>query len=148
MKSLGDTVKTFAPTIREIADVSTELKSTLEDNIGLKDLRDELQRPSVPTPRPAKPTARSSDDDEDMAESSSAGATESLSELSSGMQVDDVLAKAMDPEIERRRAESAKLAWGGQSPSESAAAAPSLGNLSIDELEKELARRKAAASQE
>lgn len=146
VKTLGDTVKTFAPTIREITEVSTELKSTLEENIGLNDLREELQRPATPRPRPAAAAAAAAL--EDVAESSSA-ATESLSDLSSGMQqVDDVMAKAVDPEIERRRAESAKLAWGGPSPSAAPEAAPSLANLSLDELEKELARRKAATSQE
>lgn len=66
-------------------------------------------------------------------------------------QVDENMAKALDPEIEKRREEAAKMAWGGQAPSQppaAAAAPPSsevpLANLSIEELEKELARRKSS----
>lgn len=147
VKTLGDTVKTFAPTIREITEVSTELKSTLEENIGLNDLRDELQRPATPRPKAVAAAATATADEEIE---SISGATESLKDISSGMrQIDDVMAKSVDPDIERRRAESAKLAWGSQPAAvPEAAAAPSLANLSLDELEKELARRKAATSQE
>jgi TatA/E family protein of Tat protein translocase len=146
VKSLGETLKTFAPTIRELTAVSTELKSTLEEEIGLNDLREELQRPLVPTPRPAKP----------VVESAAAGAGEEastsvspLSELSSGMQqMDDSMAKMIDPEIERRREEAAQMAWGGAAPVAAPAAetAGGLAEMSIEELEKELQRRKAGSA--
>jgi Sec-independent protein translocase protein TatA len=146
-RSLKDTITTFAPTIREITQVSTELKSTLEEEIGLNDLREEFQRP-LGAPRPKKTAAAAALESTSEASSSSSG--ESLSDITAGMQqVDDTMAKDIDPEIERRREEAAKMAWGGQAPSSSPAAAASssdvpLGNLSIEELEKELARRKSS----
>jgi Sec-independent protein translocase protein TatA len=145
-KSLRETITTFAPTIRELTQVSTELKSTLEEEIGLNDLREEFQRP-LGAPRPSKTPAAAAVI-ESASEASSSSSGESLSEITAEMQqVDETMAKALDPEIERRREEAAKMAWGGQAPSApAAAAAPEvpLANLSIEELEKELARRKAS----
>lgn len=136
VKSVGETLKTFAPTIRELTAVSTELKSTLEEEIGLNDLREELQRPMVPTPRPARPVAE--------LEGEEASTSAPLSELSAGMQqMDDTMAKVIDPEIGRRREEAAAAAWGGAAPA--AAPAGGLADMSLEELEKELQRRKAAA---
>lgn len=150
-RSLGDTIKAFAPTIRELTQVSTELKTTLEEEIGLNDLREEFQRP-LGAPNSSKTAgAAALESAENASEvSSSSSSEESLSEITAGMQqVDENIAKTLDPEIERRREEAAKMAWGGQAPSQppSAAAAPPssevpLANLSIEELEKELARRK------
>ena len=154
-KSLGSTLRAFAPTIRELTQVSSELKSTLEEEIGLNDFRQEMQRPATPTPRPTPAAAAVIEAEAEAAMSStSAVSTESLSEITSGMQqMDDAYAKTIDPEIESRREEAAKMAWGGAAPTAMAsppvvaeAAAP-LGNLSIDELEKELARRRAASQE-
>ncbi|KAL4548453.1 hypothetical protein Ndes2526B_g01024 [Nannochloris sp. 'desiccata'] len=151
-RSLGDTIKAFAPTIRELTQVSTELKSTLEQEIGLNDLREEFQRP-LGAARPSKTAAAAALESEEKAsEASSSSSSDSLSEVTAGMQqVDENMAKALDPEIEKRREEAAKMAWGGQAPSQppaAAAAPPSsevpLANLSIEELEKELARRKSS----
>ncbi len=68
----------------------------------------------------------------------------------------------MDADLERKRATAAAAAWGGQPPvqpvakeetsqydggqaaDKAASPAPALNNLSMDELEAELARRKAA----
>ena len=55
VKSLGKTLKTFQPTIREVMSVSSELRNTLEEQIGLDDIRSEL-RSSVAGD--ARPTAR------------------------------------------------------------------------------------------
>ena len=55
VKSLGKTLKTFQPTIREVMSVSSELRNTLEEQIGLDDIRSEL-RSSVTGD--ARPTAR------------------------------------------------------------------------------------------
>ena len=55
VKSLGKTLKTFQPTIREVMSVSSELRNTLEEQIGLDDIRSEL-RSSVTDD--ARPTAR------------------------------------------------------------------------------------------
>lgn len=57
---LGKTLRAFQPTIRELADVSNELKSTLEKEIGLNEVKAELQRP--PTAASAMTSTVSTDD--------------------------------------------------------------------------------------
>lgn len=52
VKSLGGTLRAFQPTIKEILSVSSDLKSTLEEQIGLDDIRSELQSSVAPQPRP------------------------------------------------------------------------------------------------
>ena len=47
-KQLGSTLRAFQPTIRELQEVSREFKETLEDEIGLDDIRN-----PTPTPRQA-----------------------------------------------------------------------------------------------
>lgn len=65
-KSLGKTLRAFQPTIREVVAVSQDLKGTLEQELGLDELKQAARvPPPVPTPRPR------SDDD---AASPSAGA--------------------------------------------------------------------------
>ena len=149
MRSIGDTLKAFAPTIRELTQVSTELKSTLEEEIGLNELREEFQRPLLSTP-PKKPAASAAT----TATTTMESGTSSLSDITSTMrQVDDSIAKALDPEIDRRREEAAKMAWGGASPAAAIAGdgqekGNPLADLSLDELEKELQRRKAEQQQQ
>lgn len=142
-KSIGETLRAFAPTIRELTQVSSELKSTLEEEIGLNDLREEFQRPIVPSPRPPKALASQSAD-----EATPSSSVESLSDLTATMKpVDESMAVAIDPEIERKRREAEQMAWGGQSPTQAPTeAAPDLAAMSVEELEAELARRKAANS--
>ena len=53
VKSLGKTLKTFQPTIREVMSVSSELRNTLEEQIGLDDIRSELQSSMASESRPA-----------------------------------------------------------------------------------------------
>jgi len=74
------------------------------------------------------------------------------------VQADDDMAKKIDPSIEELRKKSAAMAWGGAAPEvvaataaeEGAAAAPAgqkeMSEMSLEELEAELARRKAASS--
>jgi len=148
-KSLGATLRAFAPTIRELTQVSSELKSTLEEEIGLNDLRDEFQRPAVPSPRAVSTSSLPAADDEaPAAQATSAGsgdAEDSLSELSASMQggLGDGGAEPYDPDIGRKREEAARMAWGpgggAQQP------AKRLETMSMQDLEAELARRKAAA---
>lgn len=126
-KGFGEALRSFAPTIREITDLSSDLKSTIEDEIGLNDLREELRTTlSVETGRTGKTT---------MAR-----------ELSN-------LSNQEDPDIEAKRLESAKMAWGqvdeiGQGVGEEGnkPASQDLGSLSLEELEAEIRRRKAAES--
>lgn len=53
VKSLGKTLKTFQPTIREVMSVSSELRNTLEEQIGLDDIRSELQSSMISESRPS-----------------------------------------------------------------------------------------------
>ena len=147
-KSVGATLKAFAPTIRELTQVSSDLKNTLEEEIGLNDLREEFQRPSVPTPRPASSTS-ASDAAPGAAPADGGGA--SLSELTASMQAaGGASASDVDPDIERKREEAAAMAWGGGGGGGGravVAAAPPLESMSVQELEAELARRKGVPQQ-
>eukprot|EP00889_Picochlorum_renovo_P002337 jgi/Picre1/29367/NNA_004757.t1 len=105
-------VKALAPTIRELTDISTDLKSTIEDEIGLSEIRDELSSTLSPTPTQK---VRSIDPSGEMEE---------------------------DPEIEAKRLESAKLAWGNDSGAAEREEQRAVESLSLEELEAELKRRK------
>lgn len=50
VKALGNTLRTFQPTIRELASVSSELRNTLEEQIGLDQIRQELRSATLPPP--------------------------------------------------------------------------------------------------
>lgn len=132
-KSVGQALRSFQPTIKEVVSVSQELKGTLEKELGLDELRD-AARP-IPLPRTPEPLP---------------------------------MLQAVDPDIEKKRAESAQMAWGGGGGVASPADAPSpaaatseatptvpppasspakdLATMSVDELEAELARRKAGVA--
>ena len=133
-KSLGSTLRAFAPTIRELTQVSTELKSTLEEEIGLNDLKEELRRPAMPSSRaPANDSFSSKDQNGFETNQSSRGSTDQEKDI----------AMDIDPDIESKRAESAKAAWGGQAPTFAGQqTGESLTALTTDELEAELARRR------
>jgi len=141
-KSLGKAVRSLQPTIQELASVSNDLKSTIEDEIGLDEIRRDFQGISTPEPKPRKAPL--------PGEEAGDAAAKSLSSMSDSM--------AEDPDIEKKRAEAAAAAWGGQAPAEDAsapAAAPSVeaattsapeasksvADMSIDELQAEIARR-------
>lgn len=135
---MGKTLRAFQPTIRELADVSNELKSTLEKEIGLNEVKAELQRP--PTASSVATTVAPSDDtgaystpmyhgvvvwDTAMPAFSthvatstappSTGAPSSLADPRM-VQATDAIAEAVDPEIKQKRAESETAAWGGAPP--------------------------------
>lgn len=42
-RSIGKTLKSFSPTIRELREVGTDLKSSLEQEIGLEEIRDDFR---------------------------------------------------------------------------------------------------------
>eukprot|EP00210_Caulerpa_lentillifera_P004818 g4600.t1 len=48
-RSIGKTLKSFSPTIRELAEVSTDLKSSLEQEIGLEEIRDDFRSVMSPS---------------------------------------------------------------------------------------------------
>lgn len=131
-KSLGQVVKSVAPTLRELTDISSDLKSTIEDEIGLKEIRDELEST-------LSPLSTSSS-------TSSSGAKPRQAALEE------------DPDIEAKRAASMKAAWGasesepedaGSAAEAAPAAAAGAGTsavdgLSTEELERIIAARKAS----
>ena len=141
------------------------LSSTAE--IGINDIKEELSRPAVPTPRPPRADGATSSTDGD-------GALTGLAD-SMAAQRDGAAAAAIDPDIERKRAEAAAAAWGGaalaaqrpwrrlwlhlrprrlrrrqrprQPGSSRRGGKPrAVEAMSLDELEAELARRKAASA--
>ena len=193
--------------------VSAELKSTLETEIGLDEIRSELTRPPVPAPRPAGPPPAA------LAPSSSGEAAEvhvkrfvtdllewarpscgwvwhgsgrthwphcptvvdlpvrappavdcmqepALTQLAASMQagirpMKEDMAMLLDPDIERKRAGAAAMAWGGAAPpagdgsggGSSTQASPQqppakagLEAMSVEELEAELQVRSRPAS--
>lgn len=157
-------MKGFAPTIRELAGVSNELKQTLEQEIGLDEIRREWRDgslpPSLQSRRDQQPEASSSNrlESDEKHDNKSADNKPAEKEL---REVSDEMAQQIDPEIEKRRAESARMAWGdtsnssqpsnkSQEPdkdSSGAATAPKVKDskmegMSIEELEAELARRR------
>ncbi len=132
-------MRSFQPTLKELASVSSELKSTLEEQIGLDEIRQEFRQgperrqglQSPPTPG-LTPTDRSS---------SSATAADDqvpLQPLSQGE------VERIDPDIERKRAEAAHQAWNTSPPPRQPDS--SLEGMTIDELETLLARKRAAQS--
>ncbi|KAL4436743.1 hypothetical protein ABPG75_003882 [Micractinium tetrahymenae] len=174
-KSLGSTLRSFAPTIRELTSVSQELKSTLEQEIGINEIKEELSKPAVPTPRPPPTNApeyagsSSSSEGEQPKQQGAALSELADSMAAAGQRVDTATAALVDPDIERKRAAAAAAAWGGAAPAAApaapaaapaaaeaaqpaaaaAAAAPkprAVEAMSLDELEAELAKRKAAVA--
>lgn len=116
-KSLGQAVKAVAPTLKELTDISSDLKSTIEDEIGLSEIRDELQSTLTPI---AKPTAKDAFNDKDDFD---------------------------DPDIMAKREESAKLAWsGGERYTEEVDQNKNVDSMSVEELEAEILRRKVSDS--
>lgn len=165
-KSLGTSLRGFAPTIRELAGVSNELKQTLEQEIGLDEIRREWRDGSLP------PLLQQRSNSFQEQETSSSNRLEPDA-ASSGQptkaelkEVTDEMAQQVDPDIARRRAESAQMAWGdtanssapsnssqevNKAPKTDAPAAPKVSDskmegMSIAELEAELARRRSKQS--
>ena len=162
-KSLGSSLRGFAPTIRELAGVSNELKQTLEQEIGLDEIRREWRDGSLPPSMQTRrqqqqPEASSSNRLDSDAQAEQKAPEKELKEVSEQM------AQQLDPDIDRRRAESARMAWGDTSnadssqssnesqeldraPKSDSSVAPkakgsSMEGMSIEELEAELARRR------
>lgn len=173
-KSLGQTLRAFQPTIKEVVEVSQEIKGTLEQELGLDELRNAASM--RPTPRPVQQDTASSTPSSSSGggggEPAAAGSEASSSSNPPTLRaVTEDIAKQLDPDIELKRAMSEQAAWGGQTPvagsaAAAVAAAPAaaaggdegkatsegsqgagkdLSTLSLEDLEAELARRKKAA---
>lgn len=151
-KSLGKAVKSFQPTLRELAEVSTDLKSTLEQEIGFDEIQSDFN--SIRNPMPAT---------KNVVESSStpSASVGTVEDKTGGVKpLDNAAVLTEDPDIESKRAASLNAAWGGDVPqtldspanmeqnsesrvSEGATTSEkgSLAKLSTSELEEELRRR-------
>jgi hypothetical protein len=159
-KSFGRSLRGFQPIIRELAGVSTELKRTLEQEIGLDEIRNEWSgngsTSSEPASTPPQPSGNPETSQVTKAESQPVpdkqptGSSTQEPEL---RQVTESIAQSIDPNIEQKREQSARVAWGqeGSQHQQSAPSAkivstslPSLAGLSVEELEAELAKRKAS----
>ena len=130
VKSLGATLKTFQPTIREVLGVTQDLRNTLEEQIGLDDIRRELRGgtstpPSWSQTNQFKPTDSYQWDKERTESSngsSSGGGGRSATADSSSPSSDAEAAQtssrphAADEDLDSLRKQSASAAWGGQTP--------------------------------
>jgi TatA/E family protein of Tat protein translocase len=105
-RTLGKSLRSFQPAIRELQQVSKEFKSTLEQEIGLDELRNPSQPPTTSTPPAPPPFPQSSaplKEDEPKAYT-----TEDY------LRITEEQANALVSEEQRKAAEAA--AWGGQPP--------------------------------
>ncbi|XRB10111.1 Sec-independent protein translocase protein TATB [Pycnococcus provasolii] len=104
-RSLGEALRAFQPTIKELQEVSQEFKSTLEQEIGVEELKrdiDSVRYGTPPPPPTTTPTTTETAETTTAAEDTStaqAAATSSSSEES-------------DEDIEAMRKMSADMAWG------------------------------------
>lgn len=143
-KSLGSTLRAFQPTIRELTQVSNELKSTLEQEIGLDEIRSEFSKPAVPKPLPRNDDVLADDGgDESEKRDGLSSMADTLNDSFQGAK--DAAAAVIDPDIERKRAEAERIAWGGASPARQEGSKKlELEEISMADLEAELMRRKSA----
>ncbi|KAK9795485.1 hypothetical protein WJX73_003749 [Symbiochloris irregularis] len=124
VKSLGSTFRTISPSIRELVTASSDLRTSFEEQIGLDEIRKEFRGDYS---RPQK---------EQTGQNGQHFGTD------------------FDVDIEAKRREAAQLAWGAStgasspaaqgSEKEGAPAKSALSDMSLEALEAELARRKAA----
>ncbi|CAD7704462.1 unnamed protein product [Ostreobium quekettii] len=143
-KSFGAALRSFQPTIRELAEVSTDLKSTLEQEMGLDELRDDIRAirsplSAQPSPPGGQVAARS---EEGLGGPAAQAASRGSDAGEDATGVVDAMMELVDADIDQKRADSERLAWGGQAP-EADSGERDLSAMSVAELEAELARRKA-----
>ncbi len=142
--------------------MSNELKQTLEQEIGLDEIRREWRDGSSSSSLQQRSSSfqdTESSSDNRLEPNEGSSKQPSKAELK---EVTEEMAQQVDPDIARRRAESAKMAWGDTSnssapsnesqevskmPKTNAPAAPMVADskmegMSIEELEAELARRR------
>lgn len=144
--------------------MSNELKQTLEQEIGLDEIRREWRDGSSSSSLQQRSSSfqdTESSSDNRLEPNEGSSKQPSTAELK---EVTEEMAQQVDPDIARRRAESAKMAWGDTSKSSApskesqegskilrvatdAPAAPKVADskmegMSIEELEAELARRR------
>lgn len=144
--------------------MSNELKQTLEQEIGLDEIRREWRDGSSSSRYP--PYRDESTSSGNRLESNAEATTDSQPAKPQLKEASEEIAKEVDPSIEAKRAESARMAWGNtpstsnvsnqshesqevsKAPTAEAAAAPktsgpSSDGMTIEQLEAELAKRRA-----
>ncbi|GAQ85461.1 Twin-arginine translocation protein [Klebsormidium nitens] len=119
-RNLGKTLKTFQPTIKELQDVSREFRSTLEQEIGLDEIRDPYRTPPPPPQQPASLPTSATPPAAEAAPKPAPGKEEDRPSpraytTDEMLRVTEDQAKALVSEDKRKAAEAA--AWGGQVPS-------------------------------
>ncbi|KAI8471927.1 MAG: mttA/Hcf106 family-domain-containing protein [Monoraphidium minutum] len=129
-KSVGTALRAFQPTIREVVEVSQDLKGTLEKELGLDEIREAARVPVTPRPRPVS-SGLDSDEDPDIEAKRAASASAAWANApvaSAAPSAAEPAAANVPQQLERPAAAPAK----------------DLGALSMEELEAELARRRGA----
>ena len=104
-KQLGQTLRAFQPTIKELQEVSREFRDTLEDEIGLDEIRNDIA--GVTAPVPTKRQAPAPDP-------VSADTAVSAPSAPSADESENMVTEEM-------RAQAAAAAWGGDEPEQPAA---------------------------
>ncbi|KAH7276464.1 hypothetical protein KP509_39G008300 [Ceratopteris richardii] len=107
-RTIGKSLRAFQPTIRELQQISRDFKDTLEQEIGLDELRMMDTRPSQPVYKPDKPPQASADGQ--IAGESVEPRAYSTEDY---VRVTEEQAKVLVPEDQRKEA----AAWGGSPPS-------------------------------
>lgn len=167
-KAAAATIRSFQPAIQEINQASTEIRSTITNEMGIDKLQQEFREVSQATRdslslNPTLPTATTAaNQDTTTADAKQVGgAVKQESKVESPTTIPQELetfeaqaarAQSNNPQqveedIEKMRADSAALAWGGTVPkpqdtSPSQSGPKRLEEMSMAELERELERRK------
>ena len=125
-KQLGQTLRAFQPTIKELQEVSREFRDTLEDEIGLDEIRNDIAGVTAPVPTKRQaPAPDPVDTDTAVSAPSAPSADESENMVT-----------------EEMRAQAAAAAWGGDEPEQPAA--PVEPPAAVTEVPSELSAPEAA----
>lgn len=171
-KSAAALVRSFQPAIQEFTQASSELRSSLSDELGLDELQRDFQDlrrttsevtnwRAPPPPRRPPPESVNGNGASETVPGFTQGERDALSGISQRVaeseeapsgRADTAAETEEDPDIERKRAASAALAWGGHAPAtgpdarKAASPLKRIDDMTIAELEAELARRQALAN--
>lgn len=139
-KTAGKTVRAFKPTFDELTSVSRDLRNTLDEELGINDIRNEFRGSNY-----TSPSRGTQQPDWDNLGTTPVASSKSAAEASGSQD-----SNQSQEDIDAMRARSANLAWGkAQTAEQQDGAAGSktdskIADVSLDELQAELARRRAA----
>ena len=106
-RSLGEALRAFQPTIKELQEVSQEFKSTLEQEIGVEELKRDIDSVRYGTP-PPPPTTTPTTTTTETAETTTAAEDTSTAQAAATSSSTE----ESDEDIEAMRKMSADMAWG------------------------------------